>query len=382
MTLFYPDISSHQERINLAGTLTVCAKATEGTTYFNPYYDYAKGEAATHGAYFTAYHFLRHGNISAQANWAHSHVGRVPLMVDLEPAGSSYPTANDALTFIDAYRNSGGVTHLLYFPKWYWSALGYPPLEPFKNRGMLLVSSVYGVGYTDSDTGAGWQPYGGLTPTVWQYTSTHTLNGTKNVDFNAFRGTLVEYKSLVTTGRIAPNPYPTLRLGDSGTAVITLQRRLNIWGADIAVDGYFGPLTDAAVRTFQTQVFGPGPDVDGIVGPATWAELLKDPRQGDNGEDDDMADGFLTPENQKQAIPFPAGKFSRIQFLQDWPDTSDPPVVRVAVRSFARGWSQITEIIIKDAGVRQVVFKENDIHGVSLACPNPGHAIGWFLSKS
>lgn len=72
-----------------------------------------------------------------------------------------------------------------------------------------------------------------------------------------------------------------LRLGDSGAAVIALQRRLNSASGieELAVDGVFGPATDRSVRTFQsTHCF---PDrrqlvVDGVVGPATLA-ALEDP---------------------------------------------------------------------------------------------------------
>lgn len=68
------------------------------------------------------------------------------------------------------------------------------------------------------------------------------------------------------------NPHPTLQLGDSGTAVKTLQTRLNVWGANgLTVDGEFGSATEQAVMTFQrAHHLAP----DGIVGPVTWAALL------------------------------------------------------------------------------------------------------------
>ncbi|MEY8751437.1 peptidoglycan recognition protein family protein [Alkalicoccobacillus gibsonii] len=51
-----------------------------------------------------------------------------------------------------------------------------------------------------------------------------------------------------------------------------LQSALNTKGARIAVDGSFGPATDAAVRTFQRSA---GIAVDGIAGPNTWERLLR-----------------------------------------------------------------------------------------------------------
>ena len=57
----------------------------------------------------------------------------------------------------------------------------------------------------------------------------------------------------------------TLEQGDTGSAVVQLQRALGI-----PADGEFGPMTDAAVRRFQKRH---GLTVDGVVGPATWAAL-------------------------------------------------------------------------------------------------------------
>jgi peptidoglycan hydrolase-like protein with peptidoglycan-binding domain/cell wall-associated NlpC family hydrolase len=64
---------------------------------------------------------------------------------------------------------------------------------------------------------------------------------------------------------------PTLRRGDSGEAVITLQKLLNANGANLATDGTFGQLTASAVEWYQR---GHGLTVDGVVGPKTWASLL------------------------------------------------------------------------------------------------------------
>ncbi len=72
--------------------------------------------------------------------------------------------------------------------------------------------------------------------------------------------------------------WPTLRTGSRGAAVIELQRRLNAWIATNAApgqsrlseDGAFGPLTRAAVLTFQR---ANGLTVDGIVGRRTWERL-------------------------------------------------------------------------------------------------------------
>jgi murein L,D-transpeptidase YcbB/YkuD len=86
--------------------------------------------------------------------------------------------------------------------------------------------------------------------------------------------------------RPGPRPRPpsppvipsTIRRGDRGALVQLAQAKLNNWirksGVGIpplAVDGIFGPLTEAAVRRYQ-QTKGLVPD--GIIGPKTWPRLL------------------------------------------------------------------------------------------------------------
>jgi len=69
---------------------------------------------------------------------------------------------------------------------------------------------------------------------------------------------------------------PTLRLGSTGSAVKTLQARLNTWNVQphVALHGHFGLAAKIAVEEFQAVN---GLTVDGIVGPDTWADLLKTP---------------------------------------------------------------------------------------------------------
>ena len=80
-----------------------------------------------------------------------------------------------------------------------------------------------------------------------------------------------------------PTPCPgypgfLLRQGSSGTAVRQLQTLINsartTYSAvpSVTVDGIFGSLTAAAVRTFQLYA---GLTVDGVVGPLTWAALTR-----------------------------------------------------------------------------------------------------------
>lgn len=66
---------------------------------------------------------------------------------------------------------------------------------------------------------------------------------------------------------------PLLRKGSQGAAVKDVQTALQRRGFSPGpIDGIFGPLTETAVRAFQT---AGGLIVDGIVGPQTWGALCE-----------------------------------------------------------------------------------------------------------
>ena len=78
-------------------------------------------------------------------------------------------------------------------------------------------------------------------------------------------------------GGIAPLDYPTIRRGSSGEYVKLAQEELLKRGYDIGpsgADGKFGKNTEAAVKQFQKDW---GLEEDGIIGGATWRQLLSAP---------------------------------------------------------------------------------------------------------
>lgn len=77
----------------------------------------------------------------------------------------------------------------------------------------------------------------------------------------------VEYDSAAHT---------TLRYGSSGDEVKVLQTLLNGFGASLAVDGFFGPATKAAVIAFQKSK---NLLQDATVGPLTWEALLTEEKK-------------------------------------------------------------------------------------------------------
>ena len=85
-------------------------------------------------------------------------------------------------------------------------------------------------------------------------------------------------RGLSADGIVGPQTWPQLIIqvqqGSKGDAVSAAQSQIHSRGdgaAQITVDGSFGPVTNDAVRAFQTLV---GLSVDGIVGLQTWNHLV------------------------------------------------------------------------------------------------------------
>jgi hypothetical protein len=123
-------------------------------------------------------------------------------------------------------------------------------------------------------SGSHWDPRAQLQ----QYRNGEHIAG---VDLDLDRATVTDYGQwrLGSTGGAVPtwmetlmHALPTVRQGDHGEAVETVQGLLNARSHAVAIDGDFGPATTAAVKAVQR--WG---DVaaDGIVGPATWPVLLR-----------------------------------------------------------------------------------------------------------
>jgi peptidoglycan hydrolase-like protein with peptidoglycan-binding domain len=127
--------------------------------------------------------------------------------------------------------------------------------------GGLAVNGVYGAPTTDEVTAfqrrSGLAATGRVDAATWSALLGHLTGGASGSPpgrASAPAGPLSSYAGV------------TLRTGSTGAAVQALQLSLGVQS-----DGDFGPLTDAAVRTFQRAHHLA---VDGVVGPKTWAALL------------------------------------------------------------------------------------------------------------
>jgi hypothetical protein len=213
VTITFPDLSHHKQ-VSLSSACALITKASQGSGFVDPSYGSYRAAAQLMGIPFAGFHWVDLGELDAQAANAYRVMGSTPCMWDAEAAGATVPRI---VELTRRYRALGGRPWGVYLPRWWWrDHLGSPDLRPLVvDAGLVLVSSEYpNTGYTDD--GPGWAPYGGVKPTIWQWTDRQPFNGAL-VDFNAFRGTVAELRALFTglhatqevtmfTAQIAGNP--------------------------------------------------------------------------------------------------------------------------------------------------------------------------------
>jgi hypothetical protein len=225
VTIFGPDLSSYQNGLDLSrlsAASFVIAKTTEGTFYTDSGYQGWRQQAARLGKPFVWYHFLSGEDARAQVAHTLANVGdaSLPGMLDVEPAGAFSPTLAQVIAYVDAAHAAGLNLRLVYLPRWFWQELGSPNLTPLADRGLALISSAYPGGSGSpqqlypGDSAAGWQPYGGMTPALYQYTN-QAADGGQALDYNAFKGTAADFAALLggTTSTGGPDVNLTDKLG-------------------------------------------------------------------------------------------------------------------------------------------------------------------------
>lgn len=206
MTTFGVDVSHHQNGLTLqavvdSGCEFVYAKATEGATYRDPMFEAWRKGAERHGLLFAAYHFVSDRPAAAQvANYAATVRDKtIPVVLDVEPSGTSHPSMALAVAIRDELRSRGYSVPLVYLPGWYAVQIGVSSV-----KGWSLIQSRYpsnqpglpSVIYP-GDTHEAWTtPVAGALPAIWQFSSTARFPGhAGNVDANAFRGSRRELAS-------------------------------------------------------------------------------------------------------------------------------------------------------------------------------------------
>lgn len=209
MTVYGLDISHYQTGLKLStakdqGFDFVIAKLTEGDNITDPQFTKFRDAAKAEGVLFAGYHFLTTSSDPVkQAQYAVSKLGdkSIPIMVDVEGKGSSKPTIAHAKKFIDAVTAAGGRVSLIYLPHWYWQGVLKSPsiaaLSPYLVASNYVAGTGYGSVLYKKVPSTVWNPYGGHTPLILQFTDEGIYTGySGNVDFDVYKGTLAELKRL------------------------------------------------------------------------------------------------------------------------------------------------------------------------------------------
>ncbi len=298
------NLSSIIARAHRNGISTLMIKSGDGTGYWSQFSRSLVATLHRAGLKVCAWQFVYGSNPVGEARTAYAAVknGADCLMIDAEGqyegkyvqaqsyvkklrslAGSNYPLALAGFPYVDyhpafpysvflapgaAQYNapqmywrdigttvSGVYSHTYSFNRLYrraifplGEAIADPPATPPPPREIRLfrqVSRAYGA------TGVSWWMWTGLSGLGWHAVS----------------------QAVGTLRGFSPNTsYASLGAGARGDVVVWAQEHLAAAGERIAIDGSFGPKTKAAVQAVQR---AHGLPAIGLIGPATWAALLR-----------------------------------------------------------------------------------------------------------
>jgi GH25 family lysozyme M1 (1,4-beta-N-acetylmuramidase) len=325
-----PDLSHWQGapdfmRLGHAGASFVFLKASEGERYTDP--SYARNHAAARlaGLFVGAYHFARPDHALGSAIRQADHFtavtgptrpGDLPPVLDLEQTGGLNPTelVGWASTFLARLRSRSGVRPILYT----YSAFAADDLGAGAGVAGLHAYPLWFARYSRLGTlrppkaPAPWAREGWA---FWQHTDRARVPGVAGrCDRNVTRLSPAGLARLagvhvsapahpghvaggtVTGGHVIPHPAPAHPVSRShhrapapavhtrtgGTVLGARELKEGCRGQDVAtvqrflgcrpVDGIYGPETRQEVKRYQRMI---GLTPDGIVGPHTWAPILR-----------------------------------------------------------------------------------------------------------
>ncbi len=242
--------------VQAGGKTFAIVRARWGTSpdsRFDEYWPAIRAAGLTRGPYY----YMRHDvPADAQAESAIAdlelEVGDLPPVLDIEaveglPPGPVVDAARTWLHIVESWLHSNysdALLPIIYTSKRVWGLLGNP--AGFEQYPLWVVD------YQNFDAPRVPPPWGDAQYFLHQYKGdVKGVTGISNqADLDKFN---------------------IIKLGDKGLRVRQLQQRLVDSGEAIAVDGDFGPKTEAAVARFQAKHCLAQ---DGIVGCVTFARLL------------------------------------------------------------------------------------------------------------
>lgn len=192
-------------------------KATEGTRVIHRHYGEALNRARAAGIEFLgAYVVPRtpgnngHGSVQAQVDFflkyldAHTPWWRTfpgfMLQVDSEHWGYDNVSGATGAAMCAELGRRVGTFRIHYAPKWSYgdSIPGPDPLWASNYGGNPVAHYLEAYRRGGGDNHPGWGKYSGRTPTVLQYGSKTRIGSQSTCDANAFRGSIEEFRAMVT----------------------------------------------------------------------------------------------------------------------------------------------------------------------------------------
>ncbi|HEU4967292.1 MAG TPA: glycoside hydrolase family 25 protein [Candidatus Saccharimonadales bacterium] len=252
MPIYGIDVSSYQSNINMSqvkaeGFDFVIVKATEGDNYVNPSYASQVQNALNAGLLTMSYHFVHSADENGQVAEVERNVRKdLPLWLDSEVDGSGeYGVSVDLVARL---RADGWNVVGTYFPQWFWSQIGSPDLRPLGllwSSGYPSSSSGYASVLYPGDTAAGWNAYGNVTPSLYQFTDKALVAGL-SVDASAFRGSRDQLSQLVSA-----TPAVVQAFGSNDMPYVVVNPT-GSWGALIEGTGKYTDLKEQIPATATT----------------------------------------------------------------------------------------------------------------------------------
>jgi GH25 family lysozyme M1 (1,4-beta-N-acetylmuramidase) len=219
-----PDVARYQhpngaaidwQEVADSGASFAFVKATESTSYTNPYFarDYADAQAA--GLVRSAYHFARPKADPQTARDQAAYFvktagtakarGDLPLTLDLEESGGLSPRALVAWTraFVEEVTTRTSRPPILYTYPYFWQRY-MGDTEEFADLPLWIAS--YRSGGPKEPLPGGWSTW-----TFWQYTSSGRIPGiAAAVDRSKFAGSQADLEALANPAPPTPAPSPLL----------------------------------------------------------------------------------------------------------------------------------------------------------------------------
>ncbi len=193
--------------------------------------------------------------------------------------GDAFPLSLAAFPYVDyhpsfpysVFLGPGGAT--FNQPQMYWKTIGTSVRAVFEHTYLynrIWGHPIYPIGQTYEAPGNGplklfrrfAASYGGLTPSWWSWQET------SGREWGALGATSA---ARPVSGYRLTVEHPLLKRGSEGDMVVWAQERLVGAGVAVPINGVYGKLTIAAVRSFQE---AKGLPVDGQIGTGTWESLL------------------------------------------------------------------------------------------------------------